>query len=108
MRVMSKFMLFALAAFWIVAGVIGLLPALFSVMFIGAPGALARPATVAFTVAVFTFPGACFLSAIVALGHRATRPPSAYLILLLPLINLAVGAAAFTWIQQFQGGRFNG
>jgi hypothetical protein len=108
MRGMTKFFLYAWAAIWIVAGAIGILPAIFSVMFIGAPGALERPATIAFTLAVFTFPGACFLAAVGAIGNRAEHPVWAYLMLLLPLVNVAIGVAAFAWIQQFQGGKFNG
>ena len=104
---MAKFMVAGLSVLWIAVGVWGLFPAAFSVMMIGAPGATERPATVILDATIFTFPGVCFAAAAKALSMRAHRP-RASLILLLPLISMAIAAAADVWIEHFQGGKFNG
>jgi hypothetical protein len=105
---MRRPLIVALAAIWIVAGILGVIPALFSVMLLDAPGSEDRPATVALMFAVLTFPFVCLFSVVKSLANRREHAGRAYLFLLLPLVNIAIGLAAAVWIQQFQGGKFNG
>ena len=105
----GRLLVLIVGTIWIVAGAAGALPAVFSVMMIDAPGATERPATLALVAAVASFPCVCFFSATRAFRHRRVDELSrACFFLLLPVINLAVAGAAAAWIQQFQGGKFNG
>lgn len=85
---------------------VGALPALFSVMTLDAPGAAERPAVLTLVAAMLSFPLACLFAATKAFQRlRVDQLSQACLFLLLPVIILAVAAAAATWIQLFQNGR---
>ena len=58
---------------------------------------------------ILTFPIACFYSATRAISHlKKDRLRAGYLWLLLPMINVAVAAAAIAWSAFFQSGNVNG
>lgn len=95
---------------WIVAGIAGMIPALFSGFLFDAPGSTSNPATIVLAISMLTFPFnaiGCGADAIVATVRRRS---GAIVIrsLLVPLINIACGGAALAWIEMFQGGYLNG
>lgn len=104
----SPFLLRLISVLWILAGVAGLIPALFSVMLFDAPGSESNPATIALALAVATFPFVCFGAAVQALRSAADESGGDYRLLFVPLLNVVVAALAVAWIEAFQNGRFNG
>lgn len=88
-------------------GVLSILPALFSVMMLDAPGSESNLATLALVVSLFTFPVACAgATALSWIAYGSGALKMACMWALLPMINLVVGGAGLTWILVVQGGRF--
>lgn len=104
----SRFLIRLISVLWILAGVAGLMPALFSVMLFDAPGSESNPATIALALAVATFPFVCLGAAVQSLRSASADSGGDYRLLFLPLLNIVVAAIAVAWIEAFQNGRFNG
>jgi hypothetical protein len=72
-----------------VAGLLGVAPALYSVMLFDAPGSERNPAVVALFWSVLTFPVVCFLSVGLAwLAYACKWSRTACVVALLPLVNV--------------------
>ena len=93
---------------WFALMIVGSVPASFSIMMFDAPGS-GKPATIVLAASLMSFPLVCLLSIVMA--QRALKVDLlllAYLWVLVPLANIAVGSAGLAWIQLVQDGRFNG
>ena len=98
-----------IAVLWGIIGVIGLVPAGLSVMIFDAPGSEKQSGTIWLFRAIASFPFVCFFTAITTLILNSfDRFKLSIVVLLLPLINVAIGGAAVIMIDQWQGGRFGG
>jgi hypothetical protein len=105
---MLKVLLAILAVAVGAMGAASLIPALFACMLLDAPGS-DKPASMAFVLAVMSFPFMCFratMGAFVSLA--ASRLRDGFVWLLLPLASIGVAAGAAAWIVWFQNGKFNG
>lgn len=104
---MSKAGMWMLTLLWSLLGVVSILPAAFGVTILDAPGAEKQFSTWCLGLAVMTFPLVCFTS--VATSWQARRREkhlTSQLYLLLPLVNLLVGALAMGWIHTMHDGKF--
>jgi hypothetical protein len=89
-------------------GAVSLMPALFACMLLDAPGSN-KPASVAFVLAVMSFPFTCFRAVWGASASiAASRLRDGLVWLLFPLASIVVAAGAGAWIVWFQNGKFNG
>jgi len=88
------------------AGILSIIPAMFSVMMLDAPDAVKQPATVALAASVGFYPIISF--AALASSWKAysnDRRGLASALILLPCINLIVGGLAYLYIDTFRNGQ---
>ncbi|HEY4313854.1 MAG TPA: hypothetical protein VGN12_30730 [Pirellulales bacterium] len=107
-KLSALFVVFATCA-WVLLGLVGMIPAGFSVMMFDAPGSEKNIATNVLVYSLLTFPiicgGAVIASWVTLLSKKYG---TACLCACLPLVNCASAASALTWIMLVQGGSFRG
>lgn len=90
-------------------GVLGVPPALFAPMILGAPGAISNPAAQLLFWSVFTFPVVCGVAVITASVLAGNDENAAALKWIhLPLVNIAGAFVAWSWLEIAFGGKLNG
>ena len=104
----AKMIVSVTTVIWAVLGSLSLIPAGFSVMMFDAPGSERNVATITLVCSMLGFPLSCVVAAI--LSHQKMHQgnfSTACLWACLPLLVIAVGGTALTWICLVQGGHFN-
>ena len=91
-----------------VTGAFGLVLALTSFFLFDAPGSEKNPATIVLFCSALTLPVVCLVSIAMSwLFYIRKHFAVAACVSLLPLVNLACGAAALIWLQLFNHGNFS-
>ena len=92
---------------WVLAGAVGIVPALMSPMMFDAPGSTDNPVVWVLFASVGTFPIACLVAVVSAwILHLVGLRRAAKWAMGLPLLNAAAVVGAFVWLLVVQGGSF--
>ena len=97
---------YLLTAVWLLAGLLGVFPALISPMAFDSPGSTSNPFTVGFAASIALFPIFCLAGAVLPwiLQHWLF----AKWMFLLPLLDIAVLAFFVFGLEHFHGGSLGG
>ena len=83
-------------------GLFGIVPAITSVFLFDSPGSEKNPATIILFANALTFPLACLTSIVASwVLYVVKRYTLAFVLALLPLVNVVMGAGALVWLQLF-------
>jgi hypothetical protein len=86
-----------IASSWGVIGVLSLAPCAMSVMIFDSPQVMTSGVAIAGFICLILFPVSCVIAAGVGLWLAIEGSPSAFLVEMLPLVNIAVFAALVVW-----------
>jgi hypothetical protein len=105
----TKVVLIVTTVLWLLAGLLGSVLAMFSVMMFDAPGSENNPGTIALFFSTSTFPLVCLLSIASSwILYRRQRFTIACWLACLPLLNVIADVAAIVWLEVYCGGQFAG
>ena len=88
---------------WSALGVLGILPALFTIKMLSAPGAVESLPTIILVVALASFPIVCLAAILIsqrAISSEKYRRACGWACL--PLVNIVIGGLALIWINYFE------
>ena len=106
--VTAKIIVYGSAVIWAILGLVGIIPAGFSLMMFDGTGSENKLATIGFACAIFGFPASCFAAIFMSLQSlRSQKFTEACYWSCLPFAAFAVGAASLFWILIFQHGKFH-
>ena len=104
----TRTFLIILTVIFSLGGLLGILPAITSVFLFDSPGSEKNPATIILFANALTFPLACLTSIVASwVLYAVKRYTLAFIIALLPLVNVMMGASALIWLEIFNDGRFS-
>ena len=104
----STIHLFVASGIYGILGLLGVLPALFSVTMFDAPGSERNPATRLLFWSICTFPAVCLLAVVLAwVLYLGWAHAAANVLVHLPLVNLALILVGAVWLEKVYGGRFS-